>query len=201
MREPRPRSTAPRDAEYVCGSSAEQPLRSLLAAEAAAITATATGTATAATAAPNAPAAATQHSAAQPALRIVDSATPLRREIFDPLYDACVWGADAKQWQPRNIETPLQVDEQYWKQVLKGNYPVQCALENVRARFFEAEPDPNRGNRPRLDIVLSFADGRWVRYHPKANLIYSVEPLPSQAMRQRNNFAPKLQKRAEEKRR
>ena len=131
----------------------------------------------------------------------MDSATPLRREIFDPLYDACVWDADAKQWQPRNIETPLQVDEQYWKQVLKGDYPVQCALENVRARFFEAEPDPNRANRPRLDIVLSFADGRWVRYHPKASLIWSDGPLPSQAMRQRYNLAAKLQKRAEKERR
>ena len=105
----------------------------------------------------------------------MDSATNLRRDILDPLYDACVWDADEKQWRPRNVETPLQVSEEYWKQTLKGDYPTECALESVSARFFEEEPDHNRRDKPRLDIVLSFADGRWVRYHPQATLIWSGE--------------------------
>ena len=96
---------------------------------------------------------------------------------------------------------PLQRNEEYWKEVLKELYPAECALESVTARFFEEELDANRRNKPRLDIVLSFADGRWVRYHPKASLIWSDGPLPSQAMRQRYNLAAKLQKRAETKER
>ena len=73
--------------------------------------------------------------------------------------------------------------------------PAKCVLESLSARFFEDEPDPNREDKLRLDIKLSFADGRWVRYHPKAILIWSDEQLPSQAMRARYNRAAKLPKR------
>ena len=125
----------------------------------------------------------------------MDSATNLRKEIFDPFYDACVWDADAKQWLPQKLETPILTNEEYWKQVLEDAYPAECVLESVSARFFEDEPDPNREDKPRLDIKLSFADGRWVRYHPKAILIWSDEQLPSQAMQARYNRAAKLQKR------
>ena len=89
---------------------------------------------------------------------------------------------------------------------MKHEYPAsqgsaaQPALQSVSARFFTDEPDPNRGNRPRLDIVLTFDDGRWVRYHPKATLIWSDEELPSKAMRARYNYAANLKKRAEKQR-
>ena len=125
----------------------------------------------------------------------MDSATNLRKEIFDPFYDACVWDADAKQWLPRKLETRILTNEEYWKQVLKDAYPAACVFESVSARFFEDEPDPNREAKPRLDIKLSFAYGRWVRYHPKATLIWSDEQLPSVAMRARYNRVAKLQKR------
>ena len=173
-------------------TSAAAPAASAAAATTALAAAT---TAPAAAEATNAPAAATQNSAAQPALRVVDSATNLRKEIFDHFYDARVWDADAKQWLPQKLETPLRINEAYWKQVLKDAYPAECVLESVIARFFEDEPDANRGDKPRLDITFSFADSRWVRYHPKAILIWSDEQLPSQAMRARYNRAAKLQKR------
>ena len=106
---------------------------------------------------------------------------------------------------PPSVETQLESTEEYWKQILIYDYPgargsaAQPALESVSARFFEDEPDPNRGDKPRLDIVLTFADGRWVRYHPRANLIWSDEQLPSQAMRARYNRAANLKKRGEQK--
>ena len=127
----------------------------------------------------------------------------MRRDVLDVLYDACVWDAGANKWRPPTVETPLQVNDDYWKQVLKANYPViqgsaaQPALESVTARFFEDEPDANRGDRPRLDIVLTFADGRWVRYHPKSTLIWSDDQLPTRAMCIRYNRAAKLAKRVD----
>ena len=104
---------------------------------------------------------------------------------------------------PHCTETHFQASKHYWKRILKHDYPVrpgsaaQPALESVSARFFEDEPDPNRRDKPRLDIVLTFADGRWVRYRPKAILSWSDEQLPSQAMRTRYNRAANLKKRAE----
>ena len=82
-----------------------------------------------------------------------------------------MWDADAKQWLPQKLETRLLTNEEYWKQVLQDAYPAECVLESVSARFFEDEPDPNREDKPRFDIKLSFTDGRSVRYHPKAILI------------------------------
>ena len=124
----------------------------------------------------------------------------LRNDVLDHLYGECVWDDEAKQWRPQNIVTPLQVNEAYWKQVLQDDYPAECALDRVSAKFFEGEPDPNRRNKPRLGIVLYFADGRWVRYHPIATLIWSDGQLPCDAMEKRYNLAAKLAKRAEKDR-
>jgi len=139
-----------------------------------------------------------QSSAVQP----FDSGTNVRRDILDVLYNACWWDAGAKKWYPPSVETPFQVDEDYWRQLLKADYPAtqgsaaQPGLESVSARFFEDEPDANRDDRPRLDIVLTYTDGRWVRYHPKAILIWSDDFLPTPAMRIRYNRAAKLAKRS-----
>ena len=61
--------------------------------------------------------------------------------------------------------------------------------------FYEDEPDPNHGDAPRLDILVSFADGRSVRYHPKANPIWSDELQPTQAMQCRYNRARNIRGR------
>ena len=51
--------------------------------------------------------------------------------------------------------------------------------------FYEDEPDPNQRDAPRLDIVVSFADGRSVRYHPRAKPNWSDEVQPTEAMSMR----------------
>ena len=50
---------------------------------------------------------------------------------------------------------------------------------------FEKYVNSNRQHEPRLDIVLAFSDGGTVRDHPKAKLIWSDEPQPTDAMRKR----------------
>ena len=49
-----------------------------------------------------------------------------------------------------------------------------------------------------VGLRAHFSDGRWVRYHPGADLIWSTETLPSKAMRHRYNRAAKLQRHAEQ---
>ena len=71
----------------------------------------------------------------------------------------------------------------------------ECDLSEAIARSSDNEPDANLGNKPRLDIKLSFADGRSVRYNPAAMFILFDQQLPSQAMRVRYSGAAKLQKR------
>jgi len=139
-----------------------------------------------------------QSSAVQP----FDSGTNVRRDIFDVLYNTCWWDAGAKKWYPRRSRRLFRSTKTIWKQLLKADYPAtqgsaaQPGLESVSARFFEDEPDANRDDRPRLDIVLTYTDGRWVRYHPKAILIRSDDFLPTPAMRIRYNRAAKLAKRS-----
>ena len=77
--------------------------------------------------------------------------------------------------------------------MLGADHPADTHLVSCIATFFENDPDHNRQNTPRWDIVLSFANGRTVRYHPRADLIWSVEQQPTKAMQQRFNLADKLQ--------
>ena len=58
--------------------------------------------------------------------------------------------------------------------------------------FYEDEPDPNQRDAPRVGIVVSFANGKTVRYHPSAKPIWSDELQPTKAMQMRYNRARKL---------
>ena len=93
-----------------------------------------------------------------------------------------------------NKETPLALETDYWKNILGENHPANTNLVSCVATFFENEPDHNRQNKPRLDIVLTFANGRAARYHPRAKLIWSDEPQPTKAMQKRFNLAAKRQR-------
>ena len=52
-------------------------------------------------------------------------------------------------------------------------------IVEIQPTFFTDEADPNRENRPRMDIVISFSDGVSVRYHPRATLVWSNQAYPT----------------------
>ena len=63
-------------------------------------------------------------------------------------------------------------------------------VQEWKPQFYEEEPDPTpryARDTPRLDILITFTDGTWLRWHPDANLIWSTTPQPTDAMRQRMN--------------
>ena len=65
----------------------------------------------------------------------------------------------------------------------------------IKPTFYVDEPDPNHHGAPRLDIVVSFANGKSVRYHPSAHPIWSDEPQPTAAMQKRYNHTRNLAKK------
>ena len=72
------------------------------------------------------------------------------------------------------------------------NIQTAAGITAATPTFYKHEPDPNRGDKPRLDIVVSFANGRSVRYHPSAEPIWSDELQPTKAMQVRYNRARKI---------
>jgi hypothetical protein len=144
----------------------------------------------------------------------------LRKDILDPLYEACTVDIKTNEWIVPREETRLKVDRFYWHGALGKAFPHNRTIISCTAKFFLLECDPNRNCKPRLDIVLSFSDapgtrlgkriqepsssgaiqepsssssqGRLsVRYHPGAKLIWSDELQPTAAMRTRINSARK----------
>ena len=115
----------------------------------------------------------------------------LRRDILDPLYNACIWDEEIQEWIIPSLHTELTINKQYWRNILREDFPTQTHITKCVATFYLDEPDHNREFKPRLDIVLSFSDGTKARYHPGAKLIWSHEDQPTEAMRQRYNVAAK----------
>ena len=68
-------------------------------------------------------------------------------------------------------------------------------LQSWTVRFYMDEPDPSPNkfqDRPRLDALLEFKNGAWVRWHPSGMPIWSTERLPTAAMITRRNRHRKL---------
>ena len=83
---------------------------------------------------------------------------------------------------------------QSWQELVE-RWPSERVLRSVVATFFEDEPDPNRGDKPRCDFVLTMDDDTWVRYHPQAEPIWSTDRLPSGAMQGRYNRRKNLERK------
>ena len=66
------------------------------------------------------------------------------------------------------------------------------SIVSIVPTFYLDEPDHNQRNKPRLDILVSFNDGITVRYHPKADPIWSSTQQPTEAMRKRYDLRAKL---------
>ena len=82
-----------------------------------------------------------------------------------------------------------------WSNMLKID-PVPTIIACVPT-FYEDEPDANQGDKPRLDILVSFAGGKSVRYHPSAESIWSDQPQPTKAMEIRYNRAKNIARRSQ----
>ena len=141
----------------------------------------------------------------------------LRKDILDPLYEACTFDEKTNEWIVPREETRLKIDRFYWHQTLGKAFPHDITITSCIAKFFRLECDPNRSCKPRLDIVLSFSESPGgmgfheaksfgdiqepystisngclsVRYHPAAKLIWSNEAQPTAAMQARLNLARK----------
>ena len=88
----------------------------------------------------------------------LDFALDALHEVFD-----IVWHKVS-----RNIEAVLQcVQIRGWQAVFYTN---------------EAESAPPWRDMPRLDIVITFTDGSWLRWHPTEQLISSTDVRPTVAM-------------------
>ena len=73
--------------------------------------------------------------------------------------------------------------------------PVAKDIKTILPVFFHQEADHNQGGKPRIDILVSFTDDTWVRYHPGANCIWSQDTQPTEAMTQRINYGAKLKRK------
>ena len=89
----------------------------------------------------------------------------------------------------------LTLDSQAWTGRKYSAFVPRVTSVSVLPTFYADEPDPNQGDSTRLDVVVSFADGRSVRYHPSAGPTWSDEAQPTKAMQQRYNRARKLAER------
>jgi hypothetical protein len=138
-------------------------------------------------------------------IRLV-GANDIQTHILHPLREAA---ARNRTRLPDTFEVngnsyPLEALDQVvaidWKPVsrYKDAVPESLQPEKWEAVFFEDEPDPTPPswpNLPRLDIVITFTNGEWIRWHPRAKLIWSTEQMPTDAMKNRYNRRAKLVKR------
>ena len=118
-----------------------------------------------------------------------------KKDIIEALYSTCVTASAAEhgEWKVTATEhrLPMAVD---WQSILPASVAEHGEVQEATAKFFLDEPDPNRQGRPRLDIVVTFADRSMCRYHPKADLIWNTDPQPTVAMTHRYNYAMRRRK-------
>ena len=117
----------------------------------------------------------------------------IKRDVFAPLLAQCHWDARTMTWLLPEPQPDARLVSMDWSKML--HIPSESDITSVLPTFYVDEPDHNQRNSPRLDIVVSFTDGRSVRYHPSADPIWSDEAQPTEAMQQRYNRARKLAKK------
>ena len=100
------------------------------------------------------------------------------------------------QWDVDNTEHELDISILNWTQTLGEDFPEGEKVVKCMATFFTEEADSNKAGKPRLDIVLTFSNGIWARYHPSAAVIWSTDDLPTVAMKKRMQYREKLRARA-----
>ena len=124
------------------------------------------------------------------AVQLVRECLNTKRDVLAPLLDHCRWDAHTKTWLIPETMPDARLLSMDWSNMLKidpGADITACV-----PTFYQREPDPNQRGAPRLDILVPFADGRSVRYHPSADPIWSDELQPTKAMQLRYNRARKI---------
>ena len=114
----------------------------------------------------------------------------IRTDVLAPVLAQCPWDADTKTWLIPETMADARLLNMDWSNMLKIHPGANITA--VVPTFYQDEPDPNQRDAPRLDIVVSFADGRSVRYHPSAEPIWSDQPQPTKTMQLRYQRAIKL---------
>ena len=92
-----------------------------------------------------------------------------------------------------------------WPNVCGHFIPVLESLDVAAwtVHWYPLEPDPTPPkwpDRPRLDVVLTFSDGSWARWHPNSDIIWSTDAMPTAAMKMRQNRRANLIKKLEKAR-
>ena len=103
-----------------------------------------------------------------------------QKDVLAPLVARCRWDAHTKIWLIPETMPDARLLNMNWSNVLKIH--LGASITTVVPTLYQDEPDPNQRDAPRLDIVVSFADGRSVRYHPQADPIWSSQVQPTDAM-------------------
>ena len=117
----------------------------------------------------------------------------IKRDVLAPLLAHCRWDAHTKTWLIPETMPDARLLNMDWSNMLKIHPGANITA--VVPTFYQDEPDPNQRDAPRLVIVVSFADGRSVRYHPAAEPIWSDQPQPTEAMQKRYNRAINIAKK------
>ena len=81
----------------------------------------------------------------------------IKRGAFNPLLAACWWDYATGAWQTPATEPDARLVGLDWQNMLK--LPAGWTPTNFVPTFYHDEPDPNQGDKPRLDVVVSFDHG------------------------------------------
>ena len=121
-----------------------------------------------------------------------EHAINIKRDVFKPLLAQCQWDAENRSWRLPETKLDARLLALDWPRMIHS--ASDKVARSVLPTFYPREPDHNQHDKPRLDLVVSFADGTSVRYHPSATPIWSDETQPTDAMQKRYNRAAKLAK-------
>ena len=117
------------------------------------------------------------------------------KEALKRNYKNVTFDATTNKWLLPEPEMGESLKHVHWPSMLgMSEFPPTLVIKDIIPKFYVDEPDPNRGDKPRLDILVCFQNGVTVRYHPQATPIWSHEPMPTNAMRTRWNRAANLAK-------
>ena len=125
--------------------------------------------------------------------------SPTIKSIFQHYNAGCVFNEESQQWAVPVTHDLDLFNQFHWTKMLDcgDEFPQGRFIVSTVPTFYTDEPDHNQGNKPRLDILVNFNDGETVRYHPRADHIWSSTQQPTRAMRKRYNLRDKLRKKIE----